>query len=120
MFGGFFYILIGLYALYYIGMVGYDLYVADKTANPEDTAQVVDVSAAASSYVPKDVRSMIEAEKQDDKNYENFNQENIEGGGRGQYIGQEYQEGYSAVDLKDMFIKESQTPSLFSGIQLSI
>ncbi len=119
MFGGFFFILIGLYSFYYIGMIGYDLYVADKMAHGECEVQVVDVSAAASSYVPKDVRCMIEGESPNKKSPDSTPQEGDMGGGRGEYIGNDYQDGHSIVDLKGMFMKEAQTPSLFSGIQMS-
>ena len=62
MFGYFFFGLMGFYSFYYLGMIGYDLYVADKMANGEGDTEVVDVSAAASRYVPKDVRAMLEEE----------------------------------------------------------
>lgn len=119
MFGTFFFILMGLYTFYYIGMVGYDLYAADKMVNAESEVQIVDVSAAASSYVPKDVRSMIEGgNKIKEKPAEPVTDEN--GGGRGQFINNEYQEGTSPMELKDMYAQAAKTPSLFAAIHMSI
>ena len=120
MFGGFFFILMGLYSFYYVGMIGYDLYVADKMAEAEGDVQVVDVSAAASSYVPKDVRAIIEGENANSISSSDKEADNDNNGGRGEYIRNDYQEGCTVLDLKEMFVKESQTPSLFSGIQMSI
>ena len=119
MFGTFFFIIMGLYSCYYIGMVGYDLYAADKMANSESEVQVVDVSAAASSYKPKDVRSMIEGgDKKKEKPNEVAADDNV--GGRGEFIGNDYQDGYDVTDLKAIYVREAQTPSLFAGIHVSI
>ena len=119
MFGTFFFILMALYSCYYIGMVGYDLYAADKMANAENVVQEVDISAAASSYVPKDVRSMIEGgDKKKVKPNEAAADDNV--GGRGEFIGNDYQDGYDVTDLKAIYAREAQTPSLFAGIHVSI
>lgn len=118
MFGTFFFILMGLYSFYYIGMVGYDLYAAEKMANAESEVHVVDVSAAASSYIPKDVRSMIEGgDKNKVKPNEVDTEDNV--GGRGEFIGNDYQDGYDVSDLKAIYAREAQTPSLFAGIHVS-
>ena len=118
MFGTFFFILMGLYSFYYIGMVGYDLYAADKMANAESVVQEVDISAAASSYIPKDVRSMIEGGDKKKVKPNEAADDNV--GGRGEFIGNDYQDGYDVTDLKAIYAREAQTPSLFAGIHVSI
>ena len=63
MFGGFFFGLLGVYLFYYVGMIGYDLYVADKMGETENVSKEIDIAAAASSYVPKDVRTLFAEDK---------------------------------------------------------
>ena len=120
MFGLFFFILMAIYLLYYIGMIGYDLYVVDKMNAGESTAQVVDVSAAASSYKPKDVRTMLEESGQRKKKTDDAVADDTAGGGRGEFITNQYPEGFSANSLKDMFAQQAQTADMFEGLHLSI
>lgn len=118
MFGGFFFGVLGIYFIYYVGMIGYDLYVADKIKGAENVSREIDIAAAASSYVAKDVRSMFEGGN--DSNDREFETDETNIGGQGEYISTEYQDGYSVDTLSDLFEQESQTPSLFASIQMSI
>lgn len=120
MFGTFFFIIVGFYSCYYVGMIGYDLYAADKMASAENEAQVVDVSAAASSYKPKDVRSMIEGTDKKTSKPSDLSEADAAGGGRGEFVGSDYQDGYTVADLKAIYAREAQTPSLFAGVRVSI
>ena len=120
MFGVFFFIVMGLYLIYYLGMIGYDLYVADKMERGDSTAQVVDVSAAASSYKPKDVRTMLDESGQRRKKSDDAATDDAAGGGRGVFITNQYPEGFSVNNLKDMFVQQAQTGDMFEGLHLSI
>ena len=121
MFGSFFFGLVAVYVVYYTGMVGYDLYVADKTREAGSTSQEIDIAAAASSYVAKDVRTMFKTdEKPHNLNDNPQDSDTTNAGGVAEYIDNDYQEGYSVETLTDLFEQEAQTPSLFSGIQMSM
>lgn len=121
MFGSFFFGLVAVYVIYYTGMVGYDLYVADKMREVGSTSQEIDIAAAASSYVAKDVRTMFDKdEKSHNQNDNPQESDTTNTGGIAEYIGSDYQEGYSVETLTDLFEQEAQTPSLFSGIQMSM
>ena len=116
MFATFFLGLVAFYLIYFLGMVGYDLYLVGKEDESTNKAVEIDIAGAASSYVAKDVRSMF-GSSQDTKK-DNSGDEGSSGGGMAEYINNEYQDGYDADTLSDLFEKESQTPSLFSGIQM--
>lgn len=124
MFGGFFFGLVGIYIFYYTCMIGYDLYTSGKEGRDESVAHEVDISGTASSYVAKDVRSMFDnsadsSDAPEEYRDEDFaDEENI--GGIAEYIGNDYQEGIKVDNLTEIFYKEAQTPSLFSGINMAI
>lgn len=120
MFGDFFFGLLGIYLFYYVGMIGYDLYVADKIGETENVSNVIDIAAAASSYVPKDVRTMLAEDKAKSENDEPTDDVASNNGGIAEHIENEYQEGFTVTGLTELFEQESQTPSLFSGIQMSM
>lgn len=120
MFGGFFFGLLGVYLFYYVGMIGYDLYVADKMGETENVSKEIDIAAAASSYVPKDVRTLFAEDKRKPRNESPSEDEASNNGGIAEHIENEYQEGFSVTGLTELFEQESQTPSLFSGIQMSM
>lgn len=119
MFGLYFFGLMAVYFCYYMGMIGYDLYIAEKMENPSESAKVVDVSAAASSYVPKDVRSMMDGTSQSQKKNEDADETGGGAGGRSEFLTNQYPEGFSVNSLKDMFVQQAQTPDMFDGFQLS-
>ena len=118
MFGGFFFGVLGIYLLYYVGMIGYDLYVAEKMNTAENVSKEIDIAAAASSYKATDVKSMFEGEKVSNEKVSETDDTNA--GGQGEYISNEYQDGYEVDTLAALFEQESQTPSLFAGMQMSM
>lgn len=119
MFGSFFFVLMGIYFCYYGGMIGYDLYAAGKENRSESIAHEVDISGIASSYVAKDVKSMLQSTSESSQETNNTeSDDNV--GGIAQFIGNEYQGGIRVENLHDMFLQESQTESIFSTVSLAM
>lgn len=106
----------GVYTLYFAGMIGYDLYMSGKTSNNEDRGEDIDISDSVDSYVPKDAEILTgykasEKQEQDnpvpaEENEEENQKETIEVN----YCG-----GFSSLELKKIF-EEETGENFFRGI----
>ena len=126
MFGTFFFILMAFYTFYYVGMIGYDLYAAEKGERSDRVVQDVDISGATASYVPVDVRSMYGKDDSSsaDAGDATVSPTSFDGGSGGgadmsRFIGSDYQNECSVDDITNLFTREAQTPSLFAGVNTS-
>lgn len=122
MFGTFFITIVFGYVCYYFGMIGFDLYAAEKGEGETKVSTEVDISSAVAGYKPVDVRSLLDEDDEtspataDDKE-KSAETESASGGP--EYVKSEYQNEFSATSLAEMFKQESSTPSIFQGLNLS-
>ena len=123
MFGTFFlWIVIG-YVFYYVGMIGMDLYAADKAGCDDTSYNEVDISGTAGGYVPKDVRNLLD-DSSDKTSTENSSKQSLDtptaGAGDGPaMVRTDFQSEYNADSWAEIFKQEAQTPSIFAGVNMS-
>uniref|UniRef100_UPI0035620A10 hypothetical protein n=1 Tax=Bacteroides fragilis TaxID=817 RepID=UPI0035620A10 len=52
----------GVYVLYYLAVIGYDLYFANKNSENEDKGEDIDISGSLANYVPADAEEIAKKE----------------------------------------------------------
>ena len=130
MFGWFACAIIGLYFAYYLFMIELDLYAINKLDQDNNSTVEVDISNAVAGYQARDVRDLLDLnDTVDEADSENANSvDDSEPGGGGEnieyglsdsqdFITNEYPEDVSVFALKEMFVENSKTPSLFEGLK---
>lgn len=105
---------VGVYMLYFAGMIGYDLYMSGKTGNNEDRGEDIDISDSVDSYVPKNAEILTgykneEAEEPIIKEEQTMEEEKSE------TIAVNYCGGFSSLELKKIF-EEETGENFFRGI----
>ena len=105
------YVLI-LYAMYYLGMISFDYYMSKKMALAEDAGEDIDISSAMSKYVPKDAQAIVGTSEQDEQQQEQVVEE-VEG--ENEPVEIEYSNGFSALELHEIFEQEAGQ-NFFRGI----
>lgn len=60
----------GIYALYYLFAIGYDLYFANRNSENEDRGEDIDISDSLEKYVPADAEEIAKKEAGEEKTEE--------------------------------------------------
>lgn len=106
----------GVYVLYFTGMIGYDLYMSGKTGDNEDRGEEIDISDSVDSYVPKDVEILTGYKADEKQGQDNPAQaENNEDEEQKETIEVNYCGGFSSLELKKIF-EEETGENFFRGI----
>lgn len=106
---------VGIYILYFGGMIGYDLYMSGKTGDNEDRGEDIDISDSIDNYVPKDAEVLTGYRTEDFDVKETAGEDKTEEEEKSESIDVNYCGGFSSLELKKIF-EEETGENFFRGI----